>query len=64
MKIYRHKVSGQFHARLSDSTLSKGFASLAELKELVKKLNRNAAQRERYAALRSCGLVKTPYGWE
>jgi hypothetical protein len=64
MKIYKHKVSGEYHARLSDGTLSKGYASLAELKALVSKLQRNAAARERYAALRDCGMVKTPYGWE
>jgi len=64
MKIYKHKVSGQFHARLSDGSISKGFDTLDELKALIAKLNRNAAQRERYAAMRSCGLVKTAYGWE
>ena len=25
---------------------------------------RNAARRERYAAMRSLGMVRTPYGWE
>jgi hypothetical protein len=64
MKLYRHKVTGQFHARLSDGSLSKGFATLAELKALLAKLRRNAAQRERYAAMRDCGMVKTTYGWE
>lgn len=28
------------------------------------RLRRNRANRERHAALRSLGLVKTPYGWE
>ncbi len=25
---------------------------------------RNRSARERYAAVKSCGLTKTPYGWE
>jgi hypothetical protein len=29
-----------------------------------KRIKRNSAARERYSALRSLGMVKTPYGWE
>lgn len=64
MKLYRHKVTGKFYARLHDGTLSKPFDSIEELKAMVRKLRRNARQRERYAVMRDCGLVKTPYGWE
>jgi hypothetical protein len=34
------------------------------LKENVRKLQSRIANRKRYAAMRSLGLVKTPYGWE
>lgn len=30
----------------------------------VSRLRRNRARRDRYDAMRSLGMVKTPYGWE
>lgn len=36
----------------------------ANAKQQVRKLQSRIANRERYAAMRSLGLVKTPYGWE
>jgi len=64
MKTYRNKVTGEYHTRLSDGTLSRGYASREELQQVIRRLQRNAAQRERYAAMKDCGLTKTPYGWE
>ncbi len=64
MKVYRNQITGEFHTRLSDGTLSRGYASKDELKAVIRKLQHNAAQRERYAAMRDCGMTKTPYGWE
>ena len=34
------------------------------LKVEIRKLQSRIANRERYDAMRSLGLVKTPYGWE
>jgi predicted Zn-ribbon and HTH transcriptional regulator len=42
---------------------SNGKCVLCNKAENVKK-NRNLIARERYAAMRSLGLKKTPYGWE
>jgi len=64
MKIYKHKVTGEYHTRLSDGTLSKGYASREDLREVIRRLQRNAAARERYTAMKDCGMTKTPYGWE
>jgi hypothetical protein len=36
----------------------------AEEKANLKRLRRNRQRRDRYEAMRSLGLVKTPYGWE
>jgi hypothetical protein len=34
------------------------------LKTEIRKMQSRIANRERYDAMRSLGLVKTPYGWE
>ena len=36
----------------------------AQLKAEARRKRRNATSRERYAAMKSLGMVKTPYGWE
>ena len=36
----------------------------AQLKAEARRKRRNAASRGRYAAMKSLGMVKTPYGWE
>jgi len=47
MKTYRNKVTGEYHTRLSDGTLSRGYASREELQQVIRRLQRNAAQRQR-----------------
>lgn len=67
MKIYRHKETQQYHARLSDGAMSKGFSTKEELMALLKKLQRSERREQRYTAndaRRDCGLRRTPYGWE
>lgn len=39
-------------------------AQRLQRKNELKRKQKNSAQRARYAAMRSVGMVKTPYGWE
>jgi len=40
------------------------FIARSTARDEVRKLQSRIANRERYDAMRSLGLVKTPYGWE
>lgn len=48
--------------RISTNTISE--LELLQAKEAIRRLRNRISQREHYQAMRSLGLVKTPYGWE
>jgi hypothetical protein len=74
----QNKVAEKHQLRIARQTLQMsdamagvmGGMSKAEALAIIEKhdaevrTRRNAARRDRDSAMRDCGLVKTPYGWE
>ena len=63
--LLRNKVTGERKVRINATgELVSELADKARYNMLRKRAKRNAYVSSREDALRSCGLVKTPYGWE
>ena len=58
--LITNTITGREYLQLQQSRKDRQ----AQLKAEAQRKRRNAASRGRYAAMKSLGMVKTPYGWE
>lgn len=57
------QINAQFMREVSKD-LTRTLEARENAKKKLRKLQSRIANRERYDAMRSLGLTKTPYGWE
>ena len=62
--LLKNKVSGERSIRIVGGEIVKESENPVRYAELRKRALANKHRADRDDILRSCGLVKTPYGWE